>query len=273
MTARKILVVVGAIVLASGCARWKDVERYKDVVWSDDDSRQAILQTITEEKKQMLDVTLRRDFRHRIFLQNADGSNLQPLTGVRQGEPGFNFYYMKTAGYVLVNIHESDEQGRVDLVHLNGSIETLTTFSRTECSPAQFVPSPDGSRIASIQRVASLGNMSCPSGALRVRFYDASTLAVLGTHEWPTNGYIDLSWTTDDELIVHDELNGTWAVDPVTGKGPLLETPECFFPKTTSSTVSAGGIRITVGDPVDVIPLGTLKPFGQTCAASKPDLQ
>jgi hypothetical protein len=101
---RAILGVL-ALSLLVGC--WRDAAEISTVAWSDDDTGHAYIKLLFEESTRDGDGFLgssRRNYRHQVWTQNADGSNRRALTGERAAQPGSTFYFMRDAGYVLIDV-------------------------------------------------------------------------------------------------------------------------------------------------------------------------
>lgn len=257
-----LLTVVIALLGLVGC--WNDREQVDQAVWSDDDTAQAYTQLFFEEGPRVNPLSMthpRRDYRHQLFVQRPDGSERRALTGVRAHRTGGNLYYMRAAGYVIVDVIADSGETRYDLVRLaDGQVSTLLshTPSGAPCASLDVVPSRDGLTIAVIERTTGPESAGrCPSGDAVVTLVDASTLSTLSSFRWALSDMLQSKWTEGGDLVVWTTADGAWRVDPADGPSPA-ETPQCPFPRTSSGSLSADGVLIGGGlspdDPVTVFP-------------------
>ncbi len=252
------LISLLALSLSVGC--WKDGEEISTVAWSDDDSGQAYLRLAFEESTREGDGFFgsgRRNYRHQVFVQNADGSGRRALTGERDAQHGTTFYYMKQAGYVLVDVRESDTSTRFDLIRTaDGRVETVRRHVIPDgpvipCQGLEVLPSPDGRTLAVIERTAP-PVPRCEGGNVIVSFVNATTLVEGPSYQWTLDGMPGSIWTEEGTLIVWSFAGGNWQVKLETGPVPIDNPPSCTWPRTSSSTISGEGQVIVPGDPQDL---------------------
>lgn len=245
-----------------GC--WTDGEMVDQAVWSDDDAQQAFVRLLYEEGPKVNPLSQthpRRNFRHQVYIQNTDGSGRHAVTEVRPHRTGNNFFYMRDAGYLILDVFESDELARYDIIDA-GSGEAATilrhTLSGRACTSFEVIPSYTGHTLAAVERTASGDSGGrCPAGEAVVSFLDADSLSTISTYRWPVTDMIQVAWTDADQIVVVAPADGAWRVDPA--GGPVaIDPPACIYPRTSSGNVSADGVVIgggmSVDDPITVFP-------------------
>lgn len=270
---RAALAALFVMFCAAGC-RWHDVEQIDQVVWSEDDQAQAIAVLLYEERKSwhpLNGTTDKRDFRHQIYVQNADGTELRPLTQARPGQNGARMFYARGAGYVLVEVIETTEathRQRYDLIETSGETQTLVAWTHPNrpCAGFEIMPSPDGRYVATVERHAPQGEgWECAGGDVEAVFYTAPAGNRHASHRWPVDAAMAEATWTPDGLLVVKAGSRAWALGPNSAPEPT-EPPACLYPKTTSSNISNDGARIGPGEslesPVKVYGQGDTPPFG-----------
>jgi len=207
--------------LSIGC--WSESVQPDQVVWSDDGTEKLVIELLFEEKGAIGDTSNKRNFRHQLL--RADGT--EPVGDVREGQNGAELYFMKSRGYIVSTY--LDDSAIVRTLHT--SLRDLRTVPVPEFSPTDpgyFVPSPSGEHIA---RVAS--------GGANIDILDGNFLTVLGQVSLPVTGGADWTWRPDGLFVIATE-GEAWAIDP-DGGVTNTDIPACFYPKTTSSPISADG--------------------------------
>ena len=281
---RNLLVTVPlalALVGSSACSRWRNKDTVAQAVWADDDSGQAYVVQLYQERKinQILEtITERRNFRYQVFTQNPDGSGRRALTSARAGQAGPDLYYVRSQGYVLYGEVQDTPLHVIRKVDLNGNEQTVVSGTAMfgPCGAMDAVPSPDGTRLAVLEHQLVRGAYAppgppppdalaeCQDIVISVRFYDAATLTRRGSWTWEANGFMEYGWGVDDEFYVQT-TDGSWRVDAAAGPQPTAD-PECLNPKTRSSNVSDDGvyIRPTVdpGNPIETTRNSGMPTFG-----------
>ncbi|OQW95433.1 MAG: hypothetical protein BWK79_02535, partial [Beggiatoa sp. IS2] len=173
ITSRKRLISISLLLFLTlvGCSAGKKMlkdwtpTQYDDrVVWADDGSEVAVVTLSFEEKSGGLlsGTTDKRNFKHQIFLQNADSSGRRALTGLRDYQNG-EIFYMKRSGYLIVESLVTNGTHRFDKIDLTGKeipiVEETSVTGYQPCSgptesahapatlaqiPHSVIPSPDG---------------------------------------------------------------------------------------------------------------------------------
>lgn len=264
--------LVGLLGLAAaGC--WEDAESIQAAVWSDDDTSQAYVHLYFEQSSSTNPMTGQhntRNHRHQLFVQSANGSGRRAVTGERPGAMGTAFYYMKRAGYLLIEVDEEGQATRWDVVRLSdGHAQTLArrvpgTEPASPCEQFDAIPSPDGSTIAVLERTAPSNTPSgCLEGQMTVRFVDPDSLSTTATYSWAVEGVPGAVWTAAGDLRVWSYRDGAWSVAPATGPTPAAE-PSCTQQVTSSSNVSSDGVVITPGEP-EGQPVRVVSTSGDSC--------
>ncbi|MCA9565735.1 MAG: hypothetical protein KC561_19695, partial [Myxococcales bacterium] len=230
-----ILLVAASL---SGC--WHDAAQVDQVTWSDDDSTTAFVKLLYEESSTtnpLSGTSNKRNFRHQVFVES--GSGYRALTPVRDHQNGASFYYMRQAGYILLDGIVSNTVRRWDLIDLaTGNYEVLATHqeSREPAIPCAFfeaLPSWDGQTIAILERTTPGATPTdCASGSVVVQFYDVARHTIIATHEWPLTHMLEATWTPDNELVVFNQIDGAWTVS-ATGGPERTTLPTCFQPRTS----------------------------------------
>ncbi|MCK5688456.1 hypothetical protein KAI87_04255 [Myxococcota bacterium] len=250
---KNFLLLTLLVSLSTACS-WEGAEQIDQAVWSDDDTAQAYVKLLYYERKDpnpLSGTTQKKDFRHQIFIQDADGSNRRALTDGRTFQNGAMLYYMKRAGYVVMEVIEGRDLFRYDIIRMDGQSTTLASWQNPSvpCAGFELTPSPDGAMIATMERLTAgqAMDLSCAPATVEVKFYSADSLSLISTYSWPANGMMESTWTLGGDFIVHDHEGGDWIVAPSTGPTPTTP-PGCVYPKTTSGSVSAAGVVLSPGD-------------------------
>lgn len=223
-------------------------EQLSRVVWSDDNSAQALVVMRYDESTPAMNPIsaggLQSNFTHQIYVQNADGSNRHAVGIEFQGQSGYDLYFMKESGYIVGTMVEASDNNqavtRYYLLRMDGTVNRLT-----EKPDMKVIPSPNGGTLARItQYPATCGNPAgnCP---VDVEFLDAQSLDPLGQKTQLSfssgSGQLPaLTWNQEGQFIVSDGAEAK-AIAPATGEVSETTVPACTFPATTSSQVSASG--------------------------------
>lgn len=266
-------------VSVSACG-WEETRVPRSVAHADDATHQAYVMEIFDEQRDFRYENGRhmKNRRHQVYVVNPDGTGTTAVTAVREFAPAPELYYMKTAGYFLLEVleeHEDWYRNRIDIVDLNGSvratrlIEEDITFG---CTGHKTVPSPDGSIIALVLRSANPAapnSNGCANSLVNVQFLDPSDLSVTSSFSWASAGDWSavVTWTSEGEFIVRTGQSTDTIVHVDVDSGPEpSDYDRCYYPKTSSSWISSTGNRIRIGDkddPVHDIGAGNLVPFGE----------
>ncbi len=286
----RTLIFVSFILLFIATCGWKEVQGIGFLVWSDDDVEQAYVHSTWETETSLFGVmegAKVRNVRHSLILQiqKSDGSKRRALYSNAPGSGGGDLYYMRSQGYVIMEF--ADNSGRYfEKISLNGQRQVVgeKITQQKLCDDYDIIPSPNGEVLAAVKHVvpnpynpSPTGEMQikCGNGTVSVEFFNAHNLNRLaGPFTWNITGLMEAVWSPAQELFIvtGDEASGiepqggahtltgnvnVWKIDPNSGSGPVTGAlPSCLYPKTTSSNVSAAGVKIgpgPVNDPVKVI--------------------
>jgi hypothetical protein len=248
---RSLLLSVLAVALA-GC--W-ETRSYPDrIVWANDDAELGLVKLTFEERKSsdpLNGTTDKRKFRHRVYTRDVAGGELRPVGPEVPGQDGGQLFYMRSRGYFLVTRLAAGGQLEWRLLRADGTYHALGTAPvaahENDCSLLDFVPSPDGARIAKISR-----GSSCNAAQLTVAFLDPDSLEpVAAPTVLPARFWSDWTWTRAGEFVAIAS-EGAWRVRA--GAAPVsVPVPTCTNPKTTSGETSADGRLVSYEDPRIVI--------------------
>ncbi|HHB92174.1 MAG TPA: hypothetical protein ENK59_03045 [Thioploca sp.] len=204
----------------------------QSLVWADDGSEIAII--IPHPEKDL----------HKIVVQDLTTNTRHDITGWRDYKSG-QFFYMKQAGYFIVESLIGDGARRFDKIDENGNeiliIETPNDENRP-CDNNQIrhvvIPSPDGLQLANIY--------SPECGVVTIEFLYANNLNVFDTQTMTIDEPMRAKWHSDNYIIlVNFDNSKAWKVKPIELPSPILP-PKCFFPVTTSSDISLDGEQIVL---------------------------
>lgn len=244
----------------SGCAtlspqgEWKAVEQNNKVVWADDGSEVAIAVLRYEEREPGLGegTTEKRHFTHQVYLQTPNHSDRKELTKSRELQNG-NLYYMKSSGFLLVELILENGLRRFDKVDLEGN--WITLIEETSNKQYQSCESQDSKETAPVKRVY-YNIIPSPDGKLLAHIYSPECGKITVQFEYANNShYIDShtldmdqlyipTWHPDGYIILAGSEGKTaWKVG-IQDSPVLIPYPRCTFPETTSSVVSSAGTMI-----------------------------
>ncbi|HEC85544.1 MAG: hypothetical protein DRR08_16305 [Candidatus Parabeggiatoa sp. nov. 2] len=242
------------------------------VVWADDGSEVAVVVHRFEEKRGSLPsgTTDKRHFKHRILVQNLGEDKRRTITEWRDYQNG-QIFYMKQAGYFVVESLLGNGARRFDKIALNGNeiliIETPDTehqgcrdkepTSPKMPKPARVqhtvIPSPDG------QQLAYIYSPAC--GKVTVEFLHANNLSLFDSQTMDVDEPMNATWHIDGYVILATNSNA-WKVTALAPPEPIT-SPKCLSPVTTSSDVSLEGKRVSFeGDKLVTKDVGSQKAFG-----------
>jgi hypothetical protein len=205
-----------------------------------------------------------RNHTWKIYTQNADGSRLTPISEGESIEAfGPDLFYMKSEGYILFKVQESATTYRWDMIQIGGPTATFYSWedpsdSYTTC---QVVPSPDGTFIGVMERYYASPSMD---KTVTARVYEVSGTVQRVRSTWTVNGSTESTWIPGGDFHIRDDNMDAWRMDIFNGN-MTTTAPDCVYPKTTSSDISASGIKIGPGESLDnpVLILETgATPFG-----------
>ena len=245
----------------------KDYPQKNRVVWADDGSELAVI--IQNQPQDQADLTLPQ---HQIWVQHQDGSDRHTITGWRNYQAQ-QIFYMKQAGYLVVESLLEKGARRFDKINLDGNeiliIETpdnehqpcqqSRTANSTPAVPLQVeqtvIPSPDG------QRLAHIYSPEC--GKVTVEFLYANSLNIFDNQTMTIDEPMKATWHRENYIILTNYNNDkAWKVTPLTPPLPVLP-PKCLSPVTTSSDISSEGQQVYFeGDTLVTKEVGRDKAFG-----------
>ncbi|BAP58222.1 hypothetical protein THII_3925 [Thioploca ingrica] len=237
------------------------------VVWADDGSKLAI----AIQKNREGDNTDLSSPQHQIWTQNQDGSDRHALTDWRDYQPK-QLFYMKQAGYLVVESLLEKGARRFDKITLNGNeiliVETPDSehqaCQQSPPSPEQslplqveqtVIPSPDG------QQLAHIYSPEC--GKVTVEFLHANSLNIFDNQTMTIDEAMRATWHREGYIILANYNNDkAWKVTPSAPPLPVLP-PKCGSPVTTSSDISLEGQKVYLdGDTLVTEEVGRDKAFG-----------
>lgn len=229
---------------------WKKSDKL--VVWADDGSELAvvILNQNSSEADTTQGETSANPLRHKIVVQNPTSAAQRDITRWRDAQPG-QVFYMKQAGYFVVESLLENGSQRFDQIALNGNeiliIETPDNQHQPcgvqlpakpdKLSPPRvhhtIIPSPDGLQLAHIY--------SPECGKVTVEFLHANNLSMIDSQTMDIDEPMRATWHPENYLILTNYNNKkAWKVSPLTPPLPIMP-PKCLYPTTTSSEIALDG--------------------------------
>ena len=213
-------------------------ERKGQVVWAEDGSELAYA-VITEEKQTTPEGEEKLNIRHQLFVQNPDGSQKREVSRAREHVSGA-LYYMKQAGYLVVESVSNTGARRFDRVLMNGNEILIIEASekpRQACPnvslPQSVIPSPDGRVLASIY--------SPDCGQVTVEFMYANNLSMIDAQTLDIAQGVTPVWTPEAALIlVAQDGSAAWKV-VMKEAAKKIAVPACKSPATSSSNIAVDG--------------------------------
>lgn len=241
---RKVFAAVLLASLSLSACNEKSVksEQLARVVWSDDNSEQALVVLRYDQQEGMNPAAVgavESNFTHQIYVQNADGSNRRPVGIEFQGQSGHEVYYMKSAGYIVASLMEAADNNpvaRYYQLRLDGTINRLT-----EKPHMQVIPSPDGAYLARITQYPDTCANPAGNCPLDIEILDAQTLSKLGQkYPFSFSSQPEVTWMPDGKLVATDGQLSE-AIEPGSDSVEEISPPACTYPPTSSSAVSHDG--------------------------------
>jgi len=264
-----ILALVGILSACSSSVpkEWTSKQQLEQAVWADDNSELAVIELTFEEKASGLlaTETQQRNIQHQIWLQNPDGSQKRALTQKRQHR-NENLFYMKQAGYLVVDAISAEGIRRFDKIDLEGNelpiVEEQIVYQPcTEANDSahqvahQIIPSPDGSLMVEVY--------SPQCGQATIEFLHANNLSFIDGQTFAIDEPMTVMWHPYGYIIfTSNDLDKAWKVAPHSAPVPI-QPPGCLAPLTTSSAVSLNGrLAYIEHDQVLIKPVETQQIFG-----------
>jgi hypothetical protein len=252
-------VILLASLILVGCSGnvprdWTLTEQNDKVVWADDGSDVAIVVLRFEERQGSLfsGTTDKRLMKHKIFVQNLDGSKRHPINKDWRDFQNGQLFYMKQAGYFVIESLLENGARRFDKISMDGDEILIIETPSNEHQPCQqnekntsydlpssaqvhhtVIPSPNA------QYLAHLYSPECRK--VTVEFLHANNLNLFDTQTMDIEEPMNVTWHPEGYIIFTNNNNDkAWKVIPLAPPEPLAP-PKCTSPVTTSSNVSLEG--------------------------------
>jgi hypothetical protein len=247
---------------------WTLSQQRDQIVWADDASEVAITMQSYEEKSGGLfsSTTDKRNFKHQIVVQRPDGTGRRTITDWLDFPSG-ELFYMKQAGYLIVETLLENGRRQFDKISLDG--KTISIFEEKQpYHPCQgtgsttqaqvnhrVIPSPDG------QQLIEVYSPTC--GQVTVEFLYANSLNFIDSQTFKIDQQMTALWHPNGYVIlVSNKLDKAWKFAAQRPPAPI-EPPHCLSPVTTSSSISLDGQQVSFeGDKMVTKPVGPQKTFG-----------
>jgi len=260
-----ILLVILAIVTPLGVElNWSNKNNFDQVVWADDQSGIALTQTSYQNRLCTACKSVTRNFKSQLYTANSDGSNKKTLGSEVNHQSGGSLYYMATVGYIITSVNYTFSKDGAELtiseyykvLISSGEFNLVTaiadnydsTTGVVQSSTGDVIPSPDGSILVSIS-ITSLNGESL-SHEVIINFFNASTLDLMGnSFKKNHNGTVDYTWDPLNHFrVTYQGIITSTFLYKVNSPPYLISEPNCFDPKTTSSSISASGEELYIQD-------------------------
>jgi len=236
--------LVTSLLLSACNEKEVKTEQLSRVVWSDDNTEQALVMLRHSEQNTMNPAAvgaLPSSFTHQIYIQNSDGSNRRPVGIEFQGQSGHDLYYMKAAGYLIATLMQASANGTPEAhyfqVKLDGRVNRLT-----EHPFSKVIPSPDGQYLARVREFPATCSNPAETCPVHVDILSAETLQKVGSaYQFSfSSGQPETTWTPDGRFVV---TNGSEAeaLTPGSASVESTSTPACTYPPTSSNPISFDG--------------------------------
>ncbi|EIJ42922.1 hypothetical protein BegalDRAFT_2056 [Beggiatoa alba B18LD] len=226
---------------------WHTVERVDKAVWADDSSDIALVNQTYEQQGEN-----KRNVLHKIYIQNADGSNKHEITPQARENLTGELYYMKQAGYLVVESLLDNGGRQFNKLLLDGReiliIETPDKDKQPCGTDAQgvqvfhtVIPSPDG------QILANIYSPEC--GAVSVDFLFANNLNITAAQYMAITEPLIATWHKEGYIILTNSAKTkAWRVSMQESQPTPIPPPACTSPVTTSSQTATDGRKITISE-------------------------
>jgi hypothetical protein len=265
MNSTRIILITVLLALLGGCASITEQPTQSvtsaPVVWADDDSEFAL---VVEDKQDPDNHSGPSLYRHRIIVQEAEGTGRKNVTNVRPYRVGA-LYYMKRAGYLIVESLLDDGHVKIDRIALQGGSEIPIIETKGILNPCadqplqalvatQVLPAPDGALLAFAY--------SPECGEVMIEFLDGRSLIAQDSQSLSINAPATLTWHPDGYLLLVSADQRSWKLQP--GIAAVESAyPPCVTPATTSSAIAADGREVWLDGDIAKIRTGTKIPaFG-----------
>ncbi len=266
------------IFLSSSCIKWELKEHWGIGAWSEDDKAIAI----TKLSYEMENKGFGAETRNHLFQVNTalvSNINKTKARGPEMKGQVQKLFYMRDRDYVITKTLQKNEASEKHVYYQflgNGKVRTLGTVpvkrAPINCEGeswideinevAAFIPSPDGSYIASVRL-----NLTCEGVKAHVKFLNPDDGSIVSKETIPLplnmvgawqdgnkkffNTQNKFAWNESGEFMLgFEELKNNVVTNRVVGwlMGPEKDSTElenldysCFAPSTTSSYYSSNG--------------------------------
>jgi hypothetical protein len=254
MSLKKLWLIMPTLLWSCTAQTVKPVNQFNELaVWADDGSEIALVKTANGQQQ--------------IITRTLDGEQQNAITAL-QARVYQKLYYMKSAGYLIVQSKTSSGWTRFERVDLNGNeitiIETPTpTASLCQNMPQtphaytapDVIPSPDGHTLAYI--------FSPECAVFNVDFLSADNLVTLDSQIINSPQTVKATWHSNGDLLLAvDDGKTAWRLQ-AKQKPRVSDYPRCLQPVTLSSAIAADGRLLHHGnDNIEVENLSPSTAFG-----------
>lgn len=247
---------------------WTPRQQNDKVVWASDDSEVALTLLSYEEKSGGLlsGTTDKRNFKHQLVIQKPDGSGRRTITDWLDYQSG-DLFYMKPAGYLVVETLLDNDRRRFDKVELDGNWVPIVeerqpyrpcpTSANTPQAQVEhrIIPSPDG------QQLIEVYSPEC--GKVTVEFLYSNNLSFIDSQTFNIDEPMTAMWHSEGYvMLVSNDQDKAWKFAAHSPPVPI-PLPRCLSSVTTSSDISSDGKLVFFeGDKLATKPVGAEKSFG-----------
>ena len=263
------MILLFAVAGFSGChCGWEDRDLIESAVWADDDSEHLYVRHTFEERQSATPLpeaeSVTRNHQLRVFRHGLDGTST-PVGDWREAAPGTDWYFMKSAGYILGSVRSGGDGVRYERWGLDGSVQPVVESPGTPdaCTFSLVVPSPDGSTLAVVHRVGAPSSgpaiPGCGAGTVSLELLDAQSLSRVSlAPAVDINGRVQFTFAPDGRAFVFAGTDRFVLSGDGQSLEPTQDAPDCTFPSTTSSNTSSQGRLIAANtlspeDPVVIV--------------------
>ncbi|MCK5720676.1 MAG: hypothetical protein KAH84_12125 [Thiomargarita sp.] len=240
------IIIVTILSLTAGCSLFQTAPSNQlqigdRVVWANDGSDVALVKLENQAG----------EYKHQIIIKSPTNHEISnTITGWRLHQTG-QLFYMKQAGYLVVESFLENGARRFDKIDLNGNeILIVETPNNQICKDAiakenaaqvyqTVIPSPDGTQLAHIY--------SPQCGQATVEFLHANNLSLFDNQTIDIIAPMKAQWHPDNYLLLIGS-NQTWKITPLMPPPTQISSPICGLPVTSSSNISAYGKEVVIND-------------------------
>ncbi len=261
-----------SVLFFTGCSQqpakdWTTIQKSDKVVWASDGTEVAIILVSYEEQTRGYwnTTTEQRHFKYKILTQKFDGAEQRAITDWIESQP-VQLFYMKEAGYLVVESLVEHNKRRFDKITLEGTIVPIVE-ERQPYQPCagtklplkqvshQVIPSPAGEQLIEVY--------SPECGQVTVEFLQAHTLNIIDNQTFTIDQPMTALWSSDNTVIlVSTRRDKAWKFAAQTPPVPI-DPPLCVAPITSSNQVSLDGRLVYFeGEQLKIKNIGRHKSFG-----------